>query len=289
MGHREAVQAGRGANMRLGRTAELVTAGAIALGAISTQLIMPGHADSRWASSSHMIQDQIRDEGEIRPLSPAASRVALTALSRQDGPFDRQGLVALTSGPRQRVDLGPAGTLDVSLRQDARGRGHDAWPGRQADTYSPVVLDRGRRDAVLAVNYQRAFEQRGYGEELDVSFTPRAAVSVGPDGSTAGAGAEVRIGQYLRGQDVEAPTWYVFAGADRRTLMYNPGEGMDWASAVQLTDRQVVGDAQAGIAWRMGEVDLSLAYVRREYEHVAGVTKFDETEEFGAVSVNWTW
>ena len=64
---------------------------------------------------------------------------------------------------------------------------------------------------------------------------------------------------------------------------------MDWASAVQLTDRQVVGDAQAGIAWRMGEVDLSLAYVRREYEHVAGVTKFDETEEFGAVSVNWTW
>jgi len=151
------------------------------------------------------------------------------------------------------------------------------------------VLDRGETDTVLAVNYQRAFEQRGYGEELDVSFTPRAGVRVGPDGSAAGAGAEVRIGQYLQGAAAEQPRWYVFAGADRRALMYNPGEGMDFSAAMQLTDRQVVGDAQAGIAMRVGDVDLSLAYVRREYAHVAGVTTFDETEEFGAVSVNWTW
>jgi hypothetical protein len=151
------------------------------------------------------------------------------------------------------------------------------------------VIDRGEREATVAVNYERRFETAGHGEELDVSFTPRAGLSVGPEGSAAGAGAEVRVGQYLRGGEGERPRWYVFAGADRRALMYDPSKGVDFSNAMQLAQRQVVGDAQAGVAVRVGEVDLSLAYVRREYKHVAGVTSFDETEEFGAVTVNWTW
>ena len=62
--------------MRLGRTAEMATAGVIALGGISAMVIMPGYAESRWASSRHMIHDQIRAEGDVRPLSPEAARVA---------------------------------------------------------------------------------------------------------------------------------------------------------------------------------------------------------------------
>jgi len=271
--------------MRLGRSADMATAGVIALGGISAMLIMPGYAESRWASSRHMIQDQIRAEGDVRPLSPEAARVAMTALSDRDDPLRRHDLAGLTVPPGQRLDLGQAGSLEIAVVDANRQARFSA----EGDPYSPVVLDRGETDTVLAVNYQRAFEQRGYGEELDVSFTPRAGVRVGPDGSAAGAGAEVRIGQYLQGAAAEQPRWYVFAGADRRALMYNPGEGMDFSAAMQLTDRQVVGDAQAGIAMRVGDVDLSLAYVRREYAHVAGVTTFDETEEFGAVSVNWTW
>ena len=53
--------------MGLGRTAEMATAGVIALGGISAMVIMPGHAESRWASSRHMIQDQIRAEGGCAP------------------------------------------------------------------------------------------------------------------------------------------------------------------------------------------------------------------------------
>ena len=271
--------------MRLGRTAELVAAGVVAFGGLSAILVMPGYAQSRWATSDHMIQQQIRAEGDVRPLSPEAARVALTALSRQDDPGDRRAFTALMPASGQSLDLGQAGRLDIAVVDTSTGRSF--MPGN--DPYSPVVLERGRRDAVLAVHYQRAFEQAGRGEELDVSFTPRAGVHFGPDGSAAGAGAEVRIGQYLQGSLAEEPHWYVFAGADRQTLMYNPREGMDFASAMQLTERQVVGDAQAGIAMRIGDVDLSLAYVRREYDHVAGVETFDETEEFGAVSVNWTW
>jgi hypothetical protein len=83
--------------MRLGRTAELVTAGVIALGGVAYVLIEPGDAASEWASSSRMIQEQFRAEGEVRPLSPAAARVALSALSMNDDPFGGAPLASLTS------------------------------------------------------------------------------------------------------------------------------------------------------------------------------------------------
>jgi hypothetical protein len=275
--------------MRLGRTAELLTAGAIALGGAAYVLTTPGDAASEWASSREMIQGQFHNEGEVRPLSPSAARVALSALAMNDDPFGGAPLSAMTSGQGQRIDLGQAGMLEVAvIDNDTRDPAYHLFSPR-ANGYSPVVIDRGTREATVAVNYQRPFRTHVEGEALDVTFTPRAAVSVGPDGSAAGAGAEVRIGRHVGSEEDERPRWYVFAGADRRALMYDPQKGVDFANAMRLAQREVVGDAQAGIAMRVGNADLSLAYVRREYKHVAGVTSFDETEEFGAVSVNWTW
>lgn len=275
--------------MRLGRTAELLTAGAIALGGVCYVLIEPGGAAREWASTSQMIQQQFRKEGEVRPLSPSAARVALSALSMNADPFGGAPLSAMSSPQGQRIDLGEAGTLEVAVLDN---RGED--PAHRlfapdGSAYSPVIIDRGAREATVAVNYERPFETTGGSEDLDLSITPRAGLSIGPDGSAAGAGAEVRIGRYLRGGLEDRPRWYVFAGADRRALMYDPRKGVDFSNAMQLAQRQVVGDAQAGVAVRIGEADLSLAYVRREYRHVAGVTTFDETEEFGAVTVNWRW
>lgn len=59
--------------MKLGRTAEILTAGAIALGGTVYVLTEPGGAASEWASSARMIQDRFRNEGKVRPLSPAAA------------------------------------------------------------------------------------------------------------------------------------------------------------------------------------------------------------------------
>jgi hypothetical protein len=280
---------GRGV-MAFGRTSEIVTAGLIALGGVSWVMTQPGEAASDWASSSQMIRQQMATEGDVRPLSPEAARVALSALALSDDPFNGNPLAGLTPTGATRIDLGNAGVIEVAVLDDGRAdHAHQLFAAR-ADAYSPVVLDRGQREATIAVAYERAFQSTGAGEELDVSFTPRAAVSVGPDGSATSAGAEVRVGQYLRQNNLsESPAWYVFAGADRRALMYNPAEGVDFQNAMYLTQREVVGDAQAGIAVRMGKADLSLAYVRREYRHVAGVRSFDETEEFGAVTVNWRW
>lgn len=275
--------------MRMGRTSELVCAGLISLAGISYVMTVPGRAASDWATSSEMISAQFMQEDNVRPLSPDAARVALSALALDEDPFSRNSLAALTSRPAAEIDLGEAGRLQVAIIDDDTRDAAHAGLSAFAD-HSPVVLDRGQREAVVAVNYERAFEQPGNAETLDVALTPRAGVSVGPDGSAAGAGAELRLGRFMHTETADNPSWYIFAGADRRALMYDPGKGMDFEDgAMYLTQREVIGDAQAGIAVRVWDADLSLAYVRREYEHIAGVTKFDETEEFGAVTVNWRW
>lgn len=275
--------------MRMGRTAEVMTAGLIALGGVSWVFMQAGEAESDWVSTSQMIRQSLAAEGEVQPLSPEAARVALSALALDEDPLAGAPLAGLSPSGGSRFDFGRAGVIEVAVLEDNRPDRANQLFSARANAYSPVVLDRGQREATVAVAYQRAFEAAGAGSELDVSITPRAAVSLGPDGSATSAGAEVRIGQYLQTSLAESPSWYVFAGADRRTLQYDPGAGVDFRNAMSLTQREVVGDAQAGIAMRIGEADLSLAYVRREYRHIAGVRAFDETEEFGAVMVNWRW
>lgn len=275
--------------MRLGRIHELMLAGVIAFGGMSYVVTMPGSAATKWATSSQMIQDQFLQEGSVRPLSPSAARVALSALSMESNIAGGLSFAALSSSPVSEIDLGVAGTLQVAiLDTESNDISYDLF-AVDGNANSAVILDRGQREATVAVNYLRRFETVGRGDQLDVSFTPHAAVSMGPDGSAAGAGAEVRVGRYLAESLADRPSWYIFAGADRRALLYDPAQGVDFAEAVSLTRREVIGDLQAGVAVRIGETDLSVAYVRREYRHVAGVTSFDETENFGAVTLNWTW
>lgn len=272
--------------MRLGRTSQLLCAGVIAFSGTSYVLTVPGQAVSEWASNSQMIQDRFVDQPAVRPLSPSAARVALTALSLNSDQADRAAFAAMTMQPTAQFDMGAAGTIQIALLdEDARDASFGMTrPGR--GEHSPVVIDPAERQTIVAVNYEREFASLGEGEQLDVSVTPRAAVSVGPGGSAAGAGAELRVGRY---QADDYPSWYVFAGADRRALLYDPAQGMDFNRAVYMTSREVIGDAQAGVAVRVGEVDLSLAYVRRNYRYVVGVDKFRESDDFGAVTVNWRW
>ena len=69
----------------------------------------------------------------------------------------------------------------------------------------------------------------------------------------------------------------------------HPAAQRRFEQAMALTRREVIGDAQAGMAVRVGEVDIALSYVMREYRHVAGTNSFDEDEQFAAVTVNWSW
>ncbi|MBO6796174.1 lipid A-modifier LpxR family protein [Maricaulis sp.] len=274
--------------MRMGRKSELTLATLIALSGVSYVLMTPGQA-VEWANPSALIQANLAAEGEIRPLSASAANIARTALSLDADIAGQNAFAASTLPHATTIDLGPAGELSVAVLDDDTGDVAFDLLAITADNRSPLVFEPERDETTVALAYQRSFDSYGGSDELDVSIIPRAGVSLGNDGTAAGAGAELRVGQHLGNSLQGEPRWYMFAGADRRALLYNPSEGANFDSAMALTRREVIGDAQAGVAVRFGDADLSVAYVRREYQHVAGVTAFEESEEFGAVTLNWRW
>lgn len=120
---------------------------------------------------------------------------------------------------------------------------------------------------------------------LDVSLTPRASMKFDDENSSALVGAVVEIGEDLReGSDFKSNTWYVFAGADAEALTYSPNSINRLTSGqFHLQDRIIVGDAQAGVGYRIGDADVSLSYMRRE----ATAEDFSFTEDAAALSFTW--
>lgn len=120
---------------------------------------------------------------------------------------------------------------------------------------------------------------------IDLVLRPRASFRFDEDSSSAIVGAVVEIGEDLRrGSDFKTNTWYLFAGADAEALTYSPN-GLSQLSSGQfhLQDRIIVGDAQAGLGYRIGDADLSLSYLRRE----AQAEGFSYNEDAAALSFTW--
>lgn len=120
---------------------------------------------------------------------------------------------------------------------------------------------------------------------IDLVLRPRASFRFDDDSSSALVGAVVEIGEDLRrGSEMGANTWYLFAGADAEALTYSP-DGVRQLSSGQfhLQDRIIVGDAQAGLGYRIGDADVSLSYLRRE----ANAEGFSYNEDAAALSFTW--
>lgn len=120
---------------------------------------------------------------------------------------------------------------------------------------------------------------------IDLVLRPRASFRFDDDSSSAIVGAVVEIGEDLRrGSEMGANTWYLFAGADAEALTYSP-DGVRQLSSGQfhLQDRIIVGDAQAGLGYRIGDADVSLSYLRRE----ANAEGFSYNEDAAALSFTW--
>ena len=113
---------------------------------------------------------------------------------------------------------------------------------------------------------------------LDV--TPHAGLGFGGAGGSAEAGATVRIGKKMGDRVVNSlgvrdgrqfgdrGRWYVFAAASGQAVgmnMLRSGDG-DWSRAGLTTDNssKLVGDGQAGVAWRSGPMQASFGYVHRK-------------------------
>lgn len=113
---------------------------------------------------------------------------------------------------------------------------------------------------------------------LDV--TPHAGLGFGGAGGSAEAGATVRLGKKMGDQVANSlgvqdgrefgqqGRWYLFAAASGQAVglnMLRSGEG-DWSGAGVSTDTssKLVGDGQAGVAWRKGPMQASFGYVHRK-------------------------
>lgn len=140
------------------------------------------------------------------------------------------------------------------------------------------------RSETLDLGYAKAFTSRSQ-KGLDLSLTPRASLRFNDESSSAVVGAVVEIGEDLRkGANFDNNTWYFFAGADAEALTYSPNSvGRLTSGQFHLQDRIIVGDAQAGLGYRIGDADVSLSYLRRE----ATAEDFSFKEDAAALSFTW--
>jgi len=127
---------------------------------------------------------------------------------------------------------------------------------------------------------------------LDLELTPSASVHFDDERRSAIVGALLRIGDDLRKDaNFDKNTWYFFAGADAEALTYRPNSTSQLTRGnFNLQDRIIVGDAQAGLGYRIGDADLSLAYIRRE---VSGFNNNDISDDVSftedAAALSFTW
>lgn len=138
----------------------------------------------------------------------------------------------------------------------------------------------------LDLGYELDFAKADGFKGIDLSLTPRAGVSYDEDSSSALVGALLKIGDNLAAgpNSTDSNTWYFFAGADAQALSYDEnGLLNDYEGRFALQDDLIVGDAQAGLGYRLGDADLSLTYLRRQA--IAEDYKFEE--DAAALSLTW--
>lgn len=144
--------------------------------------------------------------------------------------------------------------------------------------------DCGRNNERLDLGLSKSFISNS-DDGIDLVLRPRASFRFDDRSSSALVGAMVEIGENLReGSDFKSNTWYLFAGADAEALTYSPDGLNNFSSGnFHLQDRIIVGDAQAGLGYRIGDADVSLSYTRRE----AQAEDFSYTEDAAALSFTW--
>ncbi|NNE59108.1 MAG: DUF2219 family protein [Hellea sp.] len=148
------------------------------------------------------------------------------------------------------------------------------------------------RDEMLDVKYSKSLTT-SIDKIIDIELTPRASVSFNDASSSALVGALVRIGDDLKdGENLKSNAWYVFAGADAEAVSYAPNN-LDRVAMgdFHLQDRIIVGDAQAGVGYRIGEnSDISLGYFRREvtsFGSEQSLEPLNYSEDAAAISFTW--
>lgn len=220
--------------------------------------------------------------GEAVQFEDAAAQLdADIAMTAADTPFGAP--LALSGSPasreafvttRSEAWFAGDGFTD-RLRVTARGE------PRRADgaPVPPRALDaRTYDDESYDVTYTRGWvaAQARTASGLEVSLTPHAGVGFGSDGTTAEAGATLKIGEGLDrlapdGDEAfgERARWYVYAAGSKRAVGYNFARTRDGdfaRSGMSHDEGAFLGDASIGVAYRRGALQGSVGVVYREIE-----------------------
>lgn len=221
-------------------------------------------------------------------LSPAGVAAGDARILDADRYYDGAGPVtwrtnafthqAQAGGPIDSVRVSVAGlarTAAVAPLTLVRPNGGEAYDVQDVD----VTVTRG---------WPAAVSLKGSKYALDV--TPHAGVGFGGAGGSAEAGATVRLGKKrnmgdrvnealgVREGDVAfggRGRWYIYAAASGRAVGLNMlrGQNGDWTRAglTQDVTSRLIGDSQAGVAWRKGPMQASFGYIHREIRAKEGI------------------
>ena len=228
-------------------------------------------------------------------LEPAFSQPAYTgtALDRTNAlaaetyvPGEGVARWKVTEVAFARPALGAVDALRVSVGQIARTPG--ALPPRPGQA---VAIDTG----AYAVSYTRGWPNLWAvaAGEFDVDFTPHAGVGISNAGGEAEAGAVVRLRKKAQGwasslgvsdgaRFGDQGRWYLFAAASGRAVGLNMQRtNGDWGSRGLSTDASsaLINDIQAGVGWRKGSTQASLAWMRRKVKAAHTLMGWDHRDD----------
>ena len=185
-----------------------------------------------------------------------------------------------------RPALGAVDALRVSVGQIARTPG--ALPPRPGQAVSADT------DA-YAVSYTRGWPNLLAADagQFDLDFTPHAGVGISNAGGEAEAGAVVRLRRKAEGwanslgvrdgaRFGDEGRWYLFAAASGRAVGLNIQRANgDWGNRGLSTDTSsaLINDIQAGVGWRKGSVQASLAWMRRKVKAAHTLMGWDHRDD----------
>lgn len=229
------------------------------------------------------------------PVRPAYSSADLD-VSRQTGPLPNGPLPvngsALTArlpetSPQAWLDPTLGATLTTALK-DTSWSSSEGIQAFEANLSAARLIEPLDQDKRFAAGFEIAANAERTGLGFDVSLAPSLAYAREGDFRTRRVGAEVRLGQNFdqRGQNVEADSWYIFAGQEGEAIVWEAGEHgfSDVTDAMALRDQVTVGDLQAGISVQRGQGQVSFSYIRREVEYQDRNGGASEDEDFAGIS-----
>ncbi|HWE47865.1 MAG TPA: lipid A-modifier LpxR family protein [Caulobacteraceae bacterium] len=196
-----------------------------------------------------------------------------------DATFANTTLTPADAGATRVTAVGPQGVVSWTSTDAWFGSGAGAIDRLRVTSGSaalapgaPVWLNPSLGDQIFDVSYTRGWPQalslrsRGYG----VDVTPHAGLGLTSAGESAEAGATVRFGAAnaldelgIRGQPGH---WYFYAQSSGRAVGYNLIKGEPNFRSANLftqTEPGFLGDSEAGVAWRRGDVQASFGYTER--------------------------